>query len=461
MFFFSKKKAPVADAVVAKKIRVSSVEFRDGQQSLLATRVRTADMLPILEKVDEVGYAAVEMWGGATFDSCIRFLNEDPWERVREFKKRLRKTPLRMLLRGQNLLGYRQYADDVVELFVKKAAEAGIDIFLVFDGLHDTRNCETAIRAALKTGKAVEANLLYTDSPVHTIADYVAIARRYVELGCQAIHFEDMAGQLAPDVAYKAVKALKSAIDVPLHIHCHCTGGMADMAYWEAIRAGVDVIDTDVSALSLGTAHPPLESFIVALRNTPWDTGLDLDLVGEINAHFMDIREKYREFESKFTGVDISVLKHQIPGGMLSNMEKQLRDMKIESRIGEVFAEVHKVRQEFGYPPLGTPFSQIVGAQATMNVMFGERYKMVSKEVREYLSGYYGKPPGEIDAELLRSVLGDERPITCRPADLIEPQLEKLRAEAADVARNEEDLMTYAMFPDVARKFLKVKYGIE
>lgn len=446
------------DLTKAKPIRISSVEFRDGQQSLLATRVKTEDMLPILETMDKVGYCCAEMWGGATFDSCIRFLQDDPWDRVREFKKRMKNTPLRMLLRGQNVLGYKQYSDDIVELFVEKAAAAGIDVFLVFDGLHDLRNCETAIRAVKKAGKAVEGNLLYTLSPVHDIDLYVRVAKEFERMGCQAIHFEDMAGQLTPDVAYKAIKAIKEAINVPLHVHCHCTGGMADIAYWEAIKAGVDVIDTDVSALSLGTAHPPTESFIVALQNTPWATGLDLGLVSEINSHFLGIRKKYREFESQFTGVDISVLKHQVPGGMLSNLESQLKEMGASDRIDEVLEEVHHVRKDFGYPPLGTPFSQIVGAQATMNVLLGERYKLVSKEAKDYIKGLYGKPPGDIDSELEKQILGSDSKITCRPADLLEPEFEKLKAEIGDLAKNDEDVLTYAMFPEVARKFLTNKY---
>lgn len=448
------------EKVNPKPVRISSVEFRDGQQSLLATRVRTADMLPVLPKMDQAGFDSMEMWGGATFDSCIRFLQEEPWDRVRAFKQVMKNTPLRMLLRGQNLLGYKQYSDDVVELFVEKAAQAGIDIFLVFDGLHDLRNCETAIRAVQKAGKAVEANLLYSISPVHNIDLYVKLAKDFENMGCQAIHFEDMAGQLAPEVAFKAVKAIKEVIRIPLHIHCHCTGGMADLAYWEAIKAGVDVIDTDVSALSLGTAHPPTESFIAALKDTRWDTGMDLNLISEINDHFVTIRSKYQEFQSQFTGVDISVLRHQIPGGMMSNLESQLKQMNASCRITEVLEEVHHVRRDFGYPPLGTPFSQIVGAQATMNVMLGERYKMISREAKDYVKGLYGKTPGEINPELERKVLGEDRKITCRPADLLEPELNKLRAEIGHLARTDEDVLTYAMFPEVGRTFLERKYGI-
>ena len=445
----------------AKPIRISSVEFRDGQQSLLATRVKTEDMLPILEKMDQAGYCSVEMWGGATFDTCIRYLNDDPWERIREFKKRMKNTPLRMLLRGQNLLGYNQYPDDVVDLFVQKAAEAGIDIFLVFDGLNDLRNLETCIRAAKKAGKAVEGNILYTTSPVHSIEQYVQLARDFEKMGVDAVHLEDMAGLLTPGGAYEAIKAIKAAITIPLHIQCHCTGGMADLAYWEAIKAGVDVIDTDVSALSLGTSHPPTESFIVALQGTLWDTGMDLGLISEINNHFLGLRAKYREFESKFTGVDISVLRHQIPGGMLSNLEDQLRQMEAIERLDEVLEEVHHVRTDFGYPPLGTPFSQIVGAQATMNVLFGERYKMISTEARNYIKGMYGNPPGELNPQLVEKVLGADKPITCRPADLLPPGLPEIKAQAGSLARTDEDLITYAIFPAIAPDFLRNKYNIE
>jgi len=443
-----------------KRLGISSVEFRDGQQSLLATRMKTEDMLPILGKMDQVGYVCAEMWGGATFDVCIRHLMDDPWERVREFKKRMPNTPLRMLLRGQNLLGYRQYPDDVVEAFVARAADAGIDIFLVFDGLNDLRNCETAIKAVHKAGKIAEGNILYTTSPVHDVNLYVQIARQFEQLGVSAVHLEDMAGLMTPTAAYELVMALKEALQVPLHFQCHCTGGMADMAYWEAIRAGADVVDTDISALSRGTAHPPTESMVVALRETEHDTGLDMALLEEINRYFLRIREKYKAFESKFTGVDISVLRHQIPGGMLSNLESQLRDMDALDRLDEVLEETHRVRKEFGYPPLGTPMSQIVGAQATMNVLFGERYKMVPRESKDYIKGLYGKPPGEIDKELEKIVLGDDSRISCRPADLLAPEMDKLRAEVGPLARTEEDVLTYALFPQIAGDFLKQKYGL-
>ncbi len=441
-----------------KAIGISSVEFRDGQQSLLATRMKTEDMLPILAKMDAVGFCCMEMWGGATFDTALRYLDEDPWERVREFKKRVVKTPLRMLIRGQNLLGYRQYPDDVVKLFVQKAAEAGIDIFLVFDGLNDLRNCQTVIQEVKRAGKTVEANILYTVSPVHSIEKYVEIAKEYEKMGVAAIHVEDMAGLMPPGDAYKLVKALKEVLAVPLHIQCHCTGGMADMVYWEAIRAGVDVIDTDISSLSLGTAHPPTESFVAALAGTEHDTGLDMKLLEEINKYFLGLREKYKEFESKFTGVDISVLLHQIPGGMLSNMESQLKQMGMLERIDEVLAEVRRVREDFGYPPLGTPMSQIVGVQATMNVLSGERYKMLSTEAKDYIRGMYGKPPGEIAPVLLDKVIAGGAVITCRPANLLPPGLPEFRAQTKGLAQTDEELLMYALFPLEAAEFLKKRH---
>lgn len=444
----------------AKPVKFSSVEFRDGQQSLLATRMRTEDMLPILGKMDRVGYESMEMWGGATFDACIRFLGEDPWERLRQFKCHVKNTPLRMLLRGQNILGYQQYPDDIVERFVFAAAKAGVDIFLVFDGLNDVRNTETAIKAVKKCGKRVDGNILFTVSPVHSIESYVRVAKEYVALGVEAIHIEDMAGMVDPVTAAKAIGALKAAVPVPVHFHAHCTGGMADIAYWEAVKAGVDVIDVDVSSLSLGTSHPPAESLVVALQNTPWDTKINMRLLAEINSYFMELRKKYKEYESAFTGVDISVLTHQIPGGMLSNLESQLKQMNMLERMDEVLAEVANVREDLGYPPLGTPFSQIVGVQSTMNVMFGERYKMMPKETKEYIRGKYGKSPGTVNPQLIKKVLGDETPITGRPADLLPPGYEKAKLEIGDLAKTEEDILTYALFGTVAVDYLKNKYKI-
>jgi len=458
--FFRKKQEKAYGSGPGKPIRISSVEWRDGQQSLLATRVKTEDMLPILEKMDQVGYESMEMWGGATFDTAIRYLDDDPWERVREFKKLVKKTPLRMLLRGQNLVGYRQYPDDIVEKFVERAAANGIDIFLVFDGLNDVRNTETAIRAVKRQGKRADANICYTISPVHTKEKYVQIARDYAALGVSAIHIEDMAGMVAPNEIFETVRAVKDAVDLPVHFHAHCTGGMADICYWEAIRAGADVVDCDVSALALGTAHPPVESLLTALKGTAYDPKLDMGLLGEINDYFLELRGKYQEFTSQFTGVDIGVLNHQIPGGMMSNLESQLKGMNAYGRIGEIFEEVHRVQKDLGYPPLATPFAQMVGSQATFNVILGERYKTIPREVQDYIKGMYGRPPGEIDGELSRRVLGDGPRNTERPGSLIPPGWEALKQELLDkgLARYEEDVLTYAMFPQIGEAFLERRY---
>ncbi len=415
------------EPMIKKPLRICSVDLRDGQQSLLATRMKTEDMIPILEKMDSVGFCRAEVWGGATFDVCIRYLFEDPWQRVREIKKRMPRTPLSMLLRGQNLLGFRHYPDDIVERFVERAGEAGIDVFLIFDILNDLRNCETAIRAVKKAGKIAEGQISHAVGPVYDMELWARIARQFEDLGVESLHVEDGSGILTPDMSYQLITTLKAAVKVPIHLHCHCTGGLADLAYWEAIKAGVDVIDTDISAFSLGTAHPPTESFVIALKGTPRDTGFDLGLLEEINRYFLGIREKYREFESRFIGVDIGVFRHEVPGGMLSNLESQLKQMGIAEKMEKVLEEVHQVRKEFGYPPLGTPMAQIVGAQATANVVTAERYKMIPKESKDYIMGLYGKPPGEIDPEVERRVLGSGRKITCRPADLLDPAFEKLK----------------------------------
>lgn len=439
----------------AKPIKFCSVDLRDGQQSLIATRMRTDDVVKLITKMDKVGFDSIEMWGGATFDVMLRYLKENPFDRLRLCKKAAPNTPLRMLLRGQNIVGYRQYADDVLEHFVNCASEAGVDDFLIFDGLMDPRNCETAFRAALKTGKRVEANLLYTTSPAHNDALYLDVARRYVDMGAQAIHLEDMAGMKDPVSVFLTVRTLKENLDVPIHYQAHCTGGMSDLGYWEAVRAGADVIDCDFSALCNGTAHPPLESFVVALAQTPYAADIDLDLVADINADLKAIKENYKEYISQFTGVDISVLQHQVPGGMLSNMESQLKQMNAYDRLDEVLEETAKVHKEFGYPPLGTPFSQIVGTQATMNVLQGERYKMIPKESKTYMLGRYGAFPAPVDPEIQKKIIGDETPITCRPADLIEPEWEKLKAEIGDLAESDEDICMYALFPPVVREFLE------
>ncbi len=441
-------------------VRLASCDLRDGQQSIIATRMRTEEMLPILPQLDDFGFECLEVWGGATFDSCIRFLREDPWERLRIIKQSCKKTPLRMLLRGQNLLGYTPYPDDIVERFVTKAAETGMDIFLIFDGLNDIRNCACAAKAALKAGKRVEGNIQFTASPVHTVESFVQTAKDYVNIGATAVHLEDMGGMITPTVAAKTVAAIKEALNIPVHYHAHCTGGMTEITYWEVIRAGADVVDVDISAFALGTAQPAAESIIAVLQGTPRDTGLDYRKLAPINAYLKDIRAKYSEFESKLKGVDINVVRHQIPGGMRSNLESQLKQMNALDRLDEVLEEVVRVRADLGYPPLGTPFSQMTGTQAAINIISGERYKMIPNEVKALVRGQYGKTPGPISEELKSKILGPgEQPITCRPADLISPGYERLKAECADIARTEEDILTYAMFPQIAREFLPIKYG--
>lgn len=441
----------------AKPIRFCSVDLRDGQQSLIATRMRTDEVVSVIKKMDKVGFDSIEMWGGATFDVMLRYLRENPFERLRRCKEAAPNTPLRMLFRGQNVVGYRQYADDIVEHFAKAASDNGIDIFLIFDGLMDYRNCITATKAALSTGKRVELNLLYTQDEAHDDKLYCDVARRYVDMGAQAIHLEDMAGMKDPVSTFLTVRALKEAVPVPIHYHSHATGGMADICTWEAVRAGVDVIDTDFSALCNGTAHPPLESLVVALGNTPYANNLDMDLLAEINKELQGYKDNYAQFQSKFSGVDISVLQHKIPGGMLSNMEEQLKQMHAYDRMEEVLEEVAIVHKDFGYPPLGTPFSQIVGTQATMNVLQGERYKMVPKESKAYMRGEYGMFPAPVNPEVQKKIVGDAEIITCRPADLIPPEWEKAKAEIGDLAVNDEEILMYALFPQVAREYLEEK----
>lgn len=448
-------------SVEKRPVKLASCDFRDGQQSLIATRMRTEDMVPILTQMDNVGFECIEMWGGATFDSCIRYLNEDPWDRISAFKQYVKKTPLRMLVRGQNLLGYTPYPDDIVDSFITLSAEAGIDIFLTFDGLNDIRNCETTAKAAIRAGKKVEGNIQFTKSPVHTIESFVQTAREYVDIGATAVHLEDMGGMMDPVTAAQTVRAVKAAVNVPVHYHSHCTGGMTEITYWEVAKAGVDVLDVDVSAFALGTSHPPAESMIAVFENTPRATGLDCNKIAEINLYLKGIREKYKDYTTKLLGVDINVVRHQVPGGMYSNLEFQLRGMNASDRLIEVLEEVVRVRKDLGYPPLGTPFSQMCGAQATSNVLVGERYKVMSKEIKAYVQGKYGKAPSPISEELKKKVLAEgEEPLTCRPADLIEPGYEKCKAAVEGIARDEKDILTYAMFPEIGLSFLKTKYGM-
>ncbi|MCH3949970.1 MAG: pyruvate carboxylase subunit B [Acidaminococcus sp.] len=442
-------------------VKLVSCDLRDGQQACIATRMTTQEMLPVLQPLDHFGFAALEVWGGATFDACIRFLNEDPWDRLKTIKKYCTRTPLRMLLRGQNLLGYAPYPDDIVDKFVTKAAEDGIDIFLIFDGLNDVRNVRRAAEAALKAGKKVEANIQFTSSPVHTIESFVKTAQDYVDVGATALHLEDMGGMITPRAAAATVKALKENFDLPVHYHAHCTGGMTDVTYWEVIRAGADVVDVDTAAFALGTGQPCAESMIAMLQGTERDTGLDYTKLTPISDYLKLVRASHPKYETKLKGVDINVVRHQIPGGMRSNLESQLADMKALDKLPQVLEEVVNVRRDLGYPPLGTPFSQMCGAQATMNVMSGERYKVIMKEIKDYVMGKYGKAPGPVSETLKKMILKDgQQPLTCRPADLIPPGWDKAVAESRAFARSEEDVLTYALFPQVGKEFLQKKYHI-
>jgi pyruvate carboxylase subunit B len=439
---------------MSKKITVTDTVLRDAHQSLLATRMRTEDMLPICSKLDQVGYWSLEVWGGATFDACVRFLKEDPWERLRQLRKALPNTRLQMLLRGQNLLGYRHYSDDVVEAFVAKAAENGIDVFRIFDAMNDVRNLATAIKAVKKVGKHAQGTICYTTSPVHTTEAFVAQAHELVALGVDSIAVKDMAGLLTPFATGELVKALKAAVDLPIFIHSHDTAGVATMCQLKAIEAGADNIDTAISSMAWGTSHPATESMVAALRGTEYDTGLDLALLQEIGMYFHAVRKKYHQYESEFTGVDTRVQVNQVPGGMVSNLANQLKEQGALNRINDVFNEIPKVRKDLGYPPLVTPTSQIVGTQAVFNVLAGERYKTITNEVKLYLQGRYGKSPAPVDAALQHQAIGNEEVIDVRPADLLKPELNKLRTEIGELAKTEEDVLTYAMFPDIGRKFL-------
>lgn len=438
-----------------KSIQITDTILRDAHQSLLATRMRTEDMLPICAKLDQVGYWSLEVWGGATFDACVRFLKEDPWERLRQLRKALPNTRLQMLLRGQNLLGYRHYSDDVVEAFVERAAANGTDVFRIFDAMNDVRNLETAIRAVKASGKHAQGTLCYTTSPVHTVAAFVDQARRMADLGVDSIAIKDMAGLLTPYATGELVKALKEALTLDVVVHSHDTAGVAAMCQLKAVENGADRIDTAISSMAWGTSHPGTESMVAALRDTPYDTGLDLELLQEIGLYFHAVRKKYHQFESEFTGVDTRVQVNQVPGGMISNLANQLREQGALNRMNEVLEEIPRVRKDLGYPPLVTPTSQIIGTQAFFNVLAGERYKTITNEVKLYLQGRYGKAPGAICEQLRKQAIGQEEVIEVRPADLLSPELARLRAEIGDLAKSEEDVMTFAMFPDIGRKFLE------
>ena len=442
-----------------RKVGITDVVLRDAHQSLLATRMRTEHMLPIAEKLDRVGYWSVEMWGGATFDTCLRFLKEDPWERLRLLKAAMPHTRMQMLLRGQNVVGYRNYADDVVEAFVGRAAADGIDVFRVFDALNDIRNMQVAIKAAKKAGAHVEGSFCYTTSPVHSVKTFVDLSKDLEALDCDSICIKDMAGILAPDVAYRLVRELKENVSVPIHLHTHCTTGMAIATTLKAIEAGIDLVDTAISSLSMGTSHPPTETVVAMLQEPGEPPLLDLLLLAEIADYFRDVRRKYREFEMDYFVVDTNALAYQVPGGMLSNLAKQLKDQNALDRMPAVLAEVPRVRAELGYPPLVTPTSQIVGTQATLNVLLGERYKMIPKETKDLIRGYYGHPAAPIDPEVQRKAIGDETPILGRPADHLKPELEKAKREAT-TAKSPEDVLSFALFQQVAKEFFDAREGV-
>lgn len=437
-----------------RQIHLTDVALRDGHQSLLATRMRTEDLVPAAEKLDKVGFWSLEVWGGATFDACLRFLKEDPWERLKIFRRAAPNTRLQMLLRGQNLVGYRHYADDVLEQFIVKSAEHGIDVFRIFDALNDIRNIKPAMRVVKQCRKHVEATICYTVSPVHSLHHYVEQAKQLEDLGTDTICIKDMAGLLPPFEAYELIRQMKAAVRVPIHLHTHYTSGMASMSSLMAILGGLDILDTAMSPLSGGTSHPPTETFIAALQDTPYDTRLDLSQLTPIAAQLREARKKYHQFESDFTGVDTNILLSQVPGGMLSNLASQLTEQNAIEKMQEVLEEIPRVRKDMGYPPLVTPSSQIVGSQATMNVLTGDRYKVVTNETKNYFLGYYGKAPGSLDSKVRQKAIAGEKPITGRPANNLDPELEGVKNELSEHEVSEEDVLSYALFPSVALQFI-------
>lgn len=442
------------------KVKVTETVLRDAHQSLIATRLKTKEIVPILEKMDDIGYNALEMWGGATFDACLRFLNEDPWNRLRVIRKKVKKTKLQMLLRGQNILGYKHYADDVVTEFVKKSVSNGIDIIRMFDALNDVRNLRTAMEATKKEGAHVQSAISYTISPIHTTEIYVALAKKMEEMGADSICIKDMSGLLTPYCAFELVSALKKNLKIPLEVHSHATSGLASMTYLKSIEAGADIIDTAISPFALGTSQPPTEPIAAALKNTEYDTELDINKLNEIADYFRPIREKYMEsglLNPKVLGVNINTLIYQVPGGMLSNLVSQLKKQNALNRYDEVLKEVPRVREDLGYPPLVTPTSQMIGTQAVVNVITGERYKIVPKEVKAYVKGMYGKHTVPLKKDIVDKIIGDEEIITCRPADLIEPQLESLKSKVNEYFEQEEDVLSYALFPQVAIEYFKYR----
>lgn len=449
---------------MAKKVGITDTILRDAHQSQAATRMRTEEMLPACEVLDSMGYWSLECWGGATFDSCIRFLNEDPWERLRTLKKALPHTKLQMLFRGQNILGYKNYADDIVEMFCRKSIENGIDVIRIFDALNDVRNLEASIKYTKKYGGICEAALSYTKSPVHSEEYFVKLAKELVQMGAGVVCIKDMANLLLPYDAYSLVKRLKAEIDVPIHLHTHNTAGTGDMTNLMAIIAGVDIVDCALSPLGNGTAQPATESLVATLKGTEYDTGLDLEKLSQAAKHFANVAERLKKdgfISEKSTKINPNILMYQVPGGMLSNLVSQLKEARAEDRYYDVLEEIPRVRKDFGYPPLVTPTSQIVGTQAVLNVVSGERYKMFTKESKGVLAGEYGKLPGMVNEEVRRKAIGDRQVITCRPADLIEPEFEKCKREIGELARCDEDVLSYALFPQVAKKFFENRAASE
>ena len=450
------------------KVKICETVLRDAHQSLVATRMTFDQMAPILEEMDKVGYHALEAWGGATFDSCLRFLDEDPWDRLRKIRAAVKNTKLQMLFRGQNILGYRHYSDDVVEYFVQKSIANGIDIIRIFDALNDPRNLETAIKATRKEGGHVQAAISYTTSPVHSNEGFAEYAKQLESMGADSICVKDMAGLLTPYNAYDLVKTLKSTVSIPVELHTHYTTGLASMTLLKAIEAGCDIVDTAISPLAMGTSQAPTESIVAALAGTEYDTGLDLNQLNKVAVHFTKVREEFIKsgrLDPKVLKVNVNTLRYQVPGGMYSNLLSQLKQAGKSDKLEEVLAEVPNVRADAGYPPLVTPTSQIVGTQAVFNVIMGERYKMVTKEFKGVVKGEYGKTPVEIDPEFRKKIIGDEEAITCRPADMLKPELEKLREEVKKWSIQDEDVLTYALFEQVAVDFFEKRkakmYGID
>jgi len=438
-----------------KKIDITELVLRDGHQCHIATRLRTEDMLPICSELDNLGFWSIEAWGGATFDACVRYLREDPWDRLRKLRNALPNSRIQMLLRGQNLLGYRHYSDDVVDLFVKKSADNGVDVFRIFDAMNDLRNIQTSLDSVKKYKKHAEVAISYTTSPLHNVDYFTGLAKEIENHGADSLAIKDMAGLLTPKSTKELVTSIAKEISLPIHIHSHATSGLATANLFTAVECGATMIDTCNSSFSEGASHPTTESVIAGLHELGYETGIELDKIENITSYLKDVRKKYWQFESEFTGLDPRVLINQVPGGMISNLSSQLKDQGALDKMNEVLAEIPNVRKDLGYPPLVTPTSQIVGTQAALNIITGERYKSITNEVKNYFLGEYGKALGDINQEVMKKAIGDEKPMTCRPADKLKPEINNLKVKCEDIAKSEEDLLTYAMFPDLANTFLK------